>query len=116
MSENVVKPGLGPKEIAILHYQLLMDNNKEEWLKTVKKIKLGISAKNWWSTGRKYIERNEWTYKFRHEDKRFHEDDRRKFFFYKFDKDGNEPGSPVPIIIEKDPDDNNEWRVDVSSW
>jgi hypothetical protein len=32
-----VKPGMSAKEVAILHYKLLMENNKKEWLKTIRK-------------------------------------------------------------------------------
>ena len=114
-----VKPGLGPKEIAILHYQLIMENNKEEWLKTIMKSRIGISSNAWWKTGRKYIDKKGWSYKFRHEDDRpmFHKEDSRKFFFYRLNEKGEEQGAgPVPIIINKDPDNNDEWRVKVSSW
>ena len=117
MSEVIVKPGLSAKEIAILHYQLLMDDNREEWIKTVSKTRRGISANNWWKTGRKYVQKKGWSYKFRHEDNRFKKDDYHKFFFYRLNEKGEEQGvGPVPIIIIKDPDDNDEWRVKVSSW
>ncbi|MHA1380098.1 MAG: hypothetical protein ACTSRG_17130 [Candidatus Helarchaeota archaeon] len=115
MSE--VKPGLSAKEVAILHYKLLMEDNHEEWLKTIRKL-IRHNVAHWWKTGRKYVEKNGWSYKFRHEDDRpaFHTDDKRKFFFWRFNAKGEEQGMPVPIKLIKDPDDNNEWRVDVSSW
>ncbi|MHA1301074.1 MAG: hypothetical protein ACTSO9_16760 [Candidatus Helarchaeota archaeon] len=113
MSE--VKPGMSAKEIAILHYKLLMDNNHEEWLKTVNVISRN-RVQHWWKLGRKYVEKNGWSYKFRHEDERFRTDKTAKFFFWRLNAEGGEQGMPVPVKMMKDPDDNNEWRVDVSSW
>ncbi len=113
---SVVQPGMSAKEIAILHYKLLMENNHDEWIKTVEKTRLTISAPNWWKTGRKYVEKRGWTYKFRHEDDRFRTKDKFKFFFYRLNEKGEEQGAPVPIIIRKDPDNDDEWRVEVSSW
>ncbi|NVM54081.1 MAG: hypothetical protein HWN66_10310 [Candidatus Helarchaeota archaeon] len=117
-----VKPGMNAKEIAILHYQLLTVNNFEEWLKTIKKIhrkkakKKGSRPYYWWNTGRKRIDEQGMSYSFKNKDERYSNETRQKFFFYRLDKEGNESGMPVPITLRKDPEDNDEWRVDVSSW
>jgi len=116
-----VTPGLNAKEIAILHYQLLMEDKWDDWILTITKIKRknpkkrGSSPFYWWNAGRKLVEKG-MSYKFKNKDERFSTDKRQKFFFYRLDKEGKESGMPVPITVMIDLDDNNEWRVDVSSW
>ncbi|MEX2705105.1 MAG: hypothetical protein Q6352_007580 [Candidatus Freyrarchaeum guaymaensis] len=57
-----VKPGMSAKEIAILHYKLMMENNKEEWLKTIRKRlrdkaeRYGSGPYFWWDTGKKRVD------------------------------------------------------------
>lgn len=118
-----VNPGMKAKEIAVLHYQLLMENNYDEWLKTIKTILRkkahlkGSSPYYWWRTGRKMVDEKGMSYKFKNEDERFGAENRKKFFFYRLDKEGKESGSgQVPITIIKDSEEDDEWRVDVSSW
>jgi hypothetical protein len=118
-----VKPGMSAKEIATLHYDLLMENNKEEWLKTFRKYhqeradKYGSSPMLYWKTGRKYVDELGYSYKFKEKVDSQSDDDHIKFFFHRLNKEGKPQGSgQVPIHIVKDEDDNNEWRVDIASW
>ncbi len=118
-----VKPGMSAKEVATLHYKLMMENKYEQWLKTIRKNlrdqedKYGSSPYFWWDTGRKRVDKQKMSYKFKNEDTRFRTDKRVKFFFHRLDKDGKPSGSgQVPITLVKDEQDNDEWRVDVSSW
>lgn len=118
-----VKPGMSPEEIATLHYELLMENNREEWLKTFKKHhreqadRYGSSPDLYWRTGRKYVDELGYSYKFKILDERYSTEDHKKIFFHRLNKDGEPQGSgQVPIHIIKDKEDNYEWRVDVASW
>ena len=114
MSE--VKPGMSAKEIAILFYKLVAENNQEEWLKTVRPKYRKRRAKTWWSKGRERHEAG-FSYTFRHKDKRYSKEERIKFFFKRLDKDGEEAGTGmVPITVLIDEDDNKEWRVETCSW
>ena len=117
-----VQPGMDAKEIAILHYQLVKENNWDEWIKTVRARlrktakKRGNRAFYWWDTGRKRHDEQGMSYEFSYKDARFSKEDRIKYFFLRLDKEGNQSGMPVPITVIVDPDDNDEWRVEVSSW
>ena len=119
-----VKPGMSAEEIATLHYQLAMENKQDEWIKTIRKRyqetakKKGSRPWNWWDTARTRVDKQGMSYKFKKEDTiQKRTDTRVKFFFHRLDKDGNPSGTgQVPIQLITDPDDNNEWRVDVSSW
>jgi hypothetical protein len=117
-----VKPGMDAKEIAILHYQLVKENNWDEWIKSVmtryrkNAKKRGAKPFYWWNTGRKRVDEQGMTYEFSHQDERFSSEKRKKFFFSRFDKEGKQSGMPVPITLLPDPDENEEWRVSVSSW
>jgi hypothetical protein len=116
-----VKPGMTAKEIATLHYELIMDNNYDEWLKTFKVLhqtqakRYGSSPQLYWKTGRRYIDELGYSYKFKNFVEGQSSDKRKKFFFHRLNKEGEEQGQ-VPIIIIKDEEDNDEWRVDVASW
>ncbi|MFW9923173.1 MAG: hypothetical protein ACFFDW_07815 [Candidatus Thorarchaeota archaeon] len=116
-----VKPGMSAQEIATLHYELLLEGNKEEWAKTIKKSYRdrlednSVSPYYWWKTGRRYQEQYGYSYTFKNKDEKQSSDTHIKFFFHRLNKDGKEQGQ-VPIHIIKDKEDNNEWRVDVSSW
>ncbi|MHA1155727.1 MAG: hypothetical protein ACTSQK_06420 [Candidatus Heimdallarchaeota archaeon] len=118
-----VKPGMTPEEIATLHYNLLMENNRDEWLKTMRKFhqgqadRYGSSPDFYWKTGRKYVDELEYSYKFKLKDERQSSDKKVKLFFHRLNKDGKKQGSgQVPIHVVKDKDDNDEWRVDVASY
>ncbi|MFB0560934.1 MAG: hypothetical protein ACETWM_06955 [Candidatus Lokiarchaeia archaeon] len=113
---------MSAKEVAILYYKLMMENNKE-WLKTIRKSirgqadKYGSSPYFWWDTRIKRVDKQKMSYKFKNEDPRFRTDRKAKFFFHRLDMDGKPSGSgQVPIHLIKDEEDNDEWRVDVSSW
>jgi hypothetical protein len=116
-----VKPGMSAKEIATLHYELLLEGNKEEWLKTIKKFlrdradSHGSSPYYWWKTGQRYKEQYGYSYTFKNKDERQSSDTHIKFFFHRLNKDGQKQGQ-VPIHVIKDVEDDGEWRVDVSSW
>ncbi|MHA1125336.1 MAG: hypothetical protein ACTSO7_06365 [Candidatus Heimdallarchaeota archaeon] len=118
---NKVKPGLSAKEIATLHYELALDGNKKEWAKTIRTSKRdqiesrGHGPFYWWNTSQRYKEQYEYTYTFKHKDERQSSEDHIKLFFHRINKDGDQQGQ-VPIHIIKDKEDNDEWRVDVSSW
>lgn len=119
MSE--VEPGMDPKEIAILHYELLIENNYDEWLKTINTTdrnqagSYGSSPYFWWDTGRRYVEKYGYQYKFKNVASE--DENRVKFFFHRLDKNGKPQGTgQVPIHVIRDEEDNNEWRVEVSSW
>lgn len=90
---------MSAKEIAILHYKLMMENNKEEWLKTIRKRlrdkaeRYGSGPYFWWDTGRKRVDEQKMSYKFKNEDTRFRTDKHAKFFFHRLDKDGKPSGS-----------------------
>ena len=118
-----VKPGMSPEEIAALHYNLLMKDNRDEWLKTMTKFhqgqadRYGSSPDFYWKTGRKYVDELGYSYKFKLKDERQSSDNKIKFFFHRLNKDGKKQGSgQVPIHVKKDIDDNDEWRVDVASY
>lgn len=118
-----VKPGMSAKQIAKLHYKLIMENKRDEWLKTFRKYhreradKYGSSPDLYWRTGRKYIDELGYSYKFKEKVDRQSSDERIKFFFHRLNKEGKPQGSgQVPIILVKDEEDNDEWRVDVASW
>lgn len=120
-----VKKGMSAKEIAILHYELLMANNKKEWLKTIRKRlrdltemgKKGARHDNWWEVGRQRVEEKGVKYSFKNKDERQSTDTHIKFFFHRLLPDGSKLGSgQVPIHVIKDKDDDDEWRVDTSSW
>ena len=119
MSEEVEKA----KEIAILHYKLLMENNKEEWTKTLRPFDqnqvdiYGSSPYFWWITGRRMVEKAKNTYSFKEFDEGASDDEYKKFWFNRLDKDGKPAGSgKVPIVLMKNQETDNEWRVSVSSW
>ena len=118
-----VKKGMSAKEIAELHYELIMDNNYKEWLKTFRKYhreqasKYGSSPDLYWRTGRKYIDELGYSYKFKNKVEKQSSAKRIKFFFHRLNKEGKPQGSgQVPIHVVKDEDDGDEWRVDVASW
>ncbi|NVM03886.1 MAG: hypothetical protein HWN67_16260 [Candidatus Helarchaeota archaeon] len=118
---STVKPGLSPKQIAILHYKLLMENNQEEWIKTLKK-ELRINAKDpssspgfWWLTGRRCVTKHKYSYTFRHEETT--KENYVKFFFNRLDKDGKPAMTgQVPIHVIKDEESDGEWRIDTASY
>ena len=112
-----VKPGMSAKEIAVLHYELLTEGNQEEWLKTVKKNSISRARRYWWETGRQRIDAG-MSFSFKNEDTIVKRTETMvKFFFNRIGKDGKPSGSgQVPITVVKDPEDNNEWRVDVGSY
>ena len=68
---NKVKPGMTAKEIATLHYELIMANDYDEWLKTFRVFhqerakSYGSSPDLYWRTGRRYIDELGYTYKFK---------------------------------------------------
>jgi hypothetical protein len=118
-----VKPGMSPEEIATLHYELIMDNDKEEWLNTFTKFhreradRYGSSPDLYWRTGRKYIDKLGYSYKFKEKVDFQSKENHIKFFFFRLNKEGKKQGSgQVPIHVIKDKDDNDEWRVDIASW
>ena len=118
-----VKRGMTAKQIAELHYKLLMQKKKAQWLKTIRKDyrdqaeRYGSSPYFWWKTGRKRVDEQEFKYKYKKKDERYGTEKRVKFFFHRLDKKGKPMGTgQVPIILIRDPEDRNEWRVDVSSW
>ena len=120
-----VKKGMTAKQIAVLHYDLLMANNKKEWLKTVRKRlrdltaqgKRGARHDNWWEVGRQRVEEKGVKYKYKNKDERQSTDTSVKFFFHRLLPDGSKLGSgQVPIRVVKDKDDDDEWRVVTSSW
>ncbi len=120
---NKVKSGMTAKEIAILHYDLIMENNRDEWLKTFRvhhqnqADRYGSSPDLYWRTGRKYIDELGYSYKFKNKVEDQSSDKRVKFFFHRLNKEGKPQGSgQVPIILVRDEEDNDEWRVDVASW
>ncbi|MGC9781519.1 MAG: hypothetical protein HZR80_19930 [Candidatus Heimdallarchaeota archaeon] len=116
-----VKPGMSAVEIATLHYELIMENNYDEWLKTFRKFhqeradRYGSSPQLYWKTGRKYIDKLEYSYKFKLVEEKYSTDDHKKIFFHRLNKEGKKQGSgqvPIHIVIDED----GEWRVDVASW
>lgn len=114
---------MSAKEIAILHYELIMDNDYDEWLKTFTKYHQGTASQYgsspdlYWRTGRRYIDELGYSYKFKNKVDRQSTDKRIKFFFHRLNKEGKPQGSgQVPIILIKDEEDKDEWRVDVASW
>ena len=118
-----VKPGMSAKEIAELHYELMMDNNRKEWLKTFTKHhqdhadRYGSSPDLYWRTGRKYVDELGYSYKFKNKVERQSTEKRIKFFFHRLNKEGKPQGSgQVPIHVIKDKDSGDEWRVDIASW
>ncbi len=118
-----VKRGMTAKQIAVLHYQLLMKDKKTQWLKTIRKRlqdqaeRYGSSPYFWWKTGRKRVDEQKFQYKYKNKDERYSTKDHIKFFFHRLDEKGKPAGTgQVPIHVIRDPDDSNEWRVDVSSW
>ncbi|NHK32453.1 MAG: hypothetical protein FK730_13950 [Asgard group archaeon] len=120
---NKVKAGMSAKEIAILHYKLIMDNNRDDWLKTFRvhhqnqADRYGSSPDLYWRTGRKYIDKLEYSYDFKNKVEDQSSEKRVKFFFHRLNKEGKPQGSgQVPIILVRDEEDNDEWRVDVASW
>lgn len=116
-----VKPGLSPKQIAILHYKLLMENNQDEWIKTLKKD-LRVNAKDpasspgfWWLTGRRCVTKHGYSYTFRHEETK--QENYVKFFFNRLDKDGKPAMTgQVPIHVIRDEKTDDEWRIDTASY
>lgn len=118
-----IKPGLSGKEVAILFYKFLMENNRKEWLTTMRKFhqeradRYGSSPDFYWKTGRKYVDELGYSYEFKNIVEDQSDDDHIKMFFHRYNKDGEPQGSgQVPIHVRKDEDDNNEWRVDVASF
>ena len=112
---------MSAKEIATLHYELLMENNRNEWLKTFRKYhreiadRYGSSPDLYWRTGRKYVDELGYSYTFKNVDKEAEE--RVRFYFHRLNREGKPQGSgQVPINLIKDKDDQDEWRVDVASW
>ncbi|NHJ03547.1 MAG: hypothetical protein EAX90_01900 [Candidatus Heimdallarchaeota archaeon] len=116
-----VKQGMSAKEIATLHYELLLEGNKEEWIKTIKKSlqsridDRGASPYYWWKTGRRYKEQYGYSYTYKLKDERQSSENHIKLFFHRLNKEGNQQGQ-VPIHLIKDEEEDGEWRVDVSSW
>ncbi|MHA1382700.1 MAG: hypothetical protein ACTSR3_02980 [Candidatus Helarchaeota archaeon] len=103
------------KAVALAHYKLIQENNKEEWMNTIKKISQKNAERYWWPTGRKRIEQQGMSYTFKFFDERYSTPKRLKFFFNRLDKDGKPSGTgQVPVILVKD--ENGEWKVDVASW
>ena len=112
---------MSAEEIATLHYELLLEGNKEEWAKTIKTSirhrvdDRGASPFYWWTTGRRYKEQYGYSYTFKLKDERQSSEKHIKLFFHRLNKEGNKQGQ-VPIHLIKDEEDNGEWRVYVSSW
>ncbi|MEA2071696.1 MAG: hypothetical protein U9O98_10465 [Asgard group archaeon] len=118
-----VKKGMSAKEIATLHYQLAMNNEYDEWLKTLEKFhrdraeSRGSKPQLYWKTARRYVDELGYSYKFKEKVDRQSDDDHIKFFFHRLSKEGKAQGTgQVPIHVVKDEDENNEWRVDITSW
>lgn len=118
-----VKPGMSPEEVATLHYNLLMEDNRDEWLKTMRKFhqeradSYGSSPHFYWKTGRKYVDELGYSYAFKHKDEKQSTDKKVKLFFHRLNKEGKKQGAgPVPIHVVKDKDDSDEWRVDVATY
>ncbi|MHA1220927.1 MAG: hypothetical protein ACTSQB_04270 [Candidatus Heimdallarchaeota archaeon] len=116
-----VKPGMSAKEIAELHYELIMENDREEWLKTFKKHhqdqadRYGSSPDLYWRTGRKYIDELGYSYKYKNIVEDQSNDKHIKYFFFRLSKEGKPQGSgqvPIHVVI----DDDGEWRIDIASW
>ena len=105
------------KKIAILHYKLLAENKLDEWLeKTVKKRSQKTAKNYWWEAGRQRIGAG-MSFTFKFFDEKYSSPTRLKIFFNRLDKDGKPSGTgQVPAIMTKDPDSNNEWRVDTGSY
>ena len=114
-----VKPGMSALEIATLHYELLLEGNKDEWVKTIRQSKQstvnsrGHGPFYWWKTGQRYKEQYGYSYTFKHKDERQSSEKHIKLFFHRINKEGKQQGQvPIHIIVDED----GEWRVDVSSW
>ena len=106
-----------PRAIAQIHYDSVVSNDKNLWLKTLtannKKLSdtKGSSPYFWWETGRKYAEKYGVYYTFL---RVAEESERRvKLFFTRHNKDGSQRGMPVPITLVLE---NGEWRVDQASY
>lgn len=112
---------MSAKQIATLHYELLLDNKKKEWVKTIKKsLRKAVNSSSgspyyWWKTGRRYKKQYGYSYKYKHKDERQSSARHIKLFFHRLNKEGK-PQGQVPIHIIKDEEDDDEWRVEVSSW
>ena len=116
-----VKPGMSPKEIATLFYDLLMANDETEWLKTMKIYhqnqagRYGSSPNLYWKTGRKYVDELGYQYKFKNKVDDQSSEKHIKYFFHRLNREGGKQGSgqvPIHVIIDED----GEWRVDVASF
>ena len=99
-------------EIATLHYELVLDDKKEEWAKTIKKSfrerleDRVVSPYYWWKTGRRYQEQNGYFYTFKHKDERQSSEKHIKLFFHRLNKEGKPQGQvPIHVIINED----GEW-------
>lgn len=102
------------KAIAIAHYKLITEGKQEEWLKTMEPNKKSTAIRYYWPAGRKWIEAGG-KYEFKFFDTKYSQPTRLKFFFHRYDKDGNPSGSgQVPVIMVKDK--AGKWIVDVASW
>ncbi len=106
-------------KVAQLHYDLLQQDDIEKWAETLteenKRRALnrmrGESPDFWWDTGRKYWEKYGVYYKFLRVDRE--EPDYCKLFFTRYNRDGSQRGSPVPIHLRKE---GGKWKVEQASY
>ena len=116
----MAKKNLDADEVAKKHYNLLMDDKYEEWLKTLNErarrqadtTMRGFKAEFYWNSGRKWVTEYGIRYEFEREGRSFMANT-RTFFFNRVGKDGKNVGHPVKIVMK--PEDG-EWKVSVPSY
>ena len=116
-----IRKGIPPHEVAERFYQLLVEGNYDEWLKTFRKYhqrqagRYGSSPDLYWRNGRKMQEKYHYTYRrIKEKDQQINENT-WKFWFQRYLPDGTKSGSPAPITIVRDEESDGEWRVDVAT-
>jgi len=108
----LVPRDLSPRQVAEMHYQSVVQDNRPRWLATLNAHEFSMADKRgsspdfWWETGRRYATEFGVTYHFDRED--FQGEKRAKLFFKRIQADGSQRGRPVPIhlVLEED-----GWRV-----
>ncbi|MFX1563604.1 MAG: hypothetical protein ACFFDP_09905 [Promethearchaeota archaeon] len=137
-----LKPGMKPVEVAELFYKHLMENNREAWLETFTAWHRdhadvgGSSPQLYWTAGRKHVDQLGYSYKLYkpsifekarlmakaaeemsrgHDPRRPQSKHQEKIFFQRYTRTGEKTGYPLPIVLVRDPDSADEWRVDFAT-
>ena len=115
-----LEKGLTPREVAEKFYGAIVAGDTETFNDAVKnfyRVQMerarGTSPEFWWESGRRYAEEYGVSWEFH--GVREETEAKVVLWFKRLNADGSQRGSPVPIHLIADPDDDGEWRVETAT-